>query len=175
MEIMEVVPFVGIGKVKLGMTKEECRQALKVTPHNQPKYSIGSINFPESDYFLDSSIQVSYDTDLGTVEWIGVNDSITFTILYREIDLFKTPIEEIVERTKKYGALNTEDEELGYTFCFPELGICYWRPAKTEDVDEGLDEVDEDEREYMLQDIERSKYCKQISIFKDGYWDTAAI
>ena len=128
------------------------------------------IETPECDYFLESAIQVTYESKSGLVDWIGINNNVPFSLTFKELDLFKSEVKLVVDHMKKYGDLDTDDDELGYSYSFPTLGICFWRDSKTEDLLGELDEAeDEEEIEWMLEDIEKSKHFQQVSIFVKGY------
>ena len=170
MKSIEIIPFEGVGKIKLGMTKEQVRAAIDSPASNIPAHNNSGIEFPESDYFLDSSIQVTYSPITGTVDWIGINDIAPFDVFYKDLNLFKSEVSEVVSFTEQFGALDNNAPELGYSYSFPELGLCYWRESITENLINELEEAEDDEeREWMLEDIEKSKHFQQVSIFVRDY------
>ena len=171
MNELEIIPFNGVGKIKLGMNQDDLRSVVGSSADNLPAHTNAGIEFPESDYFLESAIQVTYDPNTGLVDWIGFNDDIPFKLLFNSVDLFEDEVNEILVHTKKFGKLDENDSELGYSFNFPELGICYWRESKTEDLLNEFESADEDDKEWMLEDIEKSKHFQQVSIFSEGYWN----
>jgi len=172
MKEIEIVTFDGIGNIKLGMTQESVREVIGSPADNIPAHTNAGIEFPESDYFLESAIQVTYESKTGLVNWIGINDNAPFNLNFKGLNLFKSEVKKVVAHTEKYGALDTEDAELGYSYCFPMLGICFWRSSKTDDlINELEDAEDDEERRCLLEDIEKSKYFQQISVFIKEYWD----
>ena len=172
MNEIELVPFNGIGNIKLGMTQEAVRAAIGCPADNIPAHSNAGIEFPESDYFLESAIQVTYDPKSGLVDWIGINDNAPFNLTFKGLNLFKSEVTNVVAHMEKYGVLDTDDAELGYSYSFTKLGICFWRSSKTDDlINELEDAEDDEEKKWMLEDVEKSKYFQQISIFIEQYWD----
>ena len=170
MKAIEISPHQGIGKIKIGMKQEDVREAISSPADNIPAHSASGIEFPESDYFLESSIQVTYETSTGNVDWIAINDNVPFKVVYEGLDLFNVAVEKVVAHTKKYGGLDTSDQELGYSYTFPTLGISYWRSSITDDlVKELADANDEQDRECLVEEIEKSKFFEQISVAKLGY------
>lgn len=172
MNKIEVYPFDGIGDVKLGMTQDAVRAVIDGPVDEVPAHSHVGIDWPKSDYFLGSAIHVTYEPKTGLIDWIGINDSVPFDLRFKGLSLFKAEASEVIAHTEQYGALDTEDEELGYSFCFPKLGICFWRSSSTDVLIGQLEEAgDDEETQSILEDIEKSKYFQQISIFTKQYWD----
>jgi hypothetical protein len=172
MNEFEIVPFDGIGHIKLGITQEAVRAAIGSPADNIPAHTNTGIEFPESDYFLEKTIQVTYEPKTGLVDWISINDNAPFNLNFKGLNLFKSEVMDVVAHTEKYGELDTDDAEFGYSYCFPKLGICFWRSSKTDDlVNEVEDAEDDEERKWMLEDIETSKHFQQISIFTEQYSD----
>jgi len=168
----EIDPFDGIGSIKLGMKQEAVRAAIGRPVDNTSAHTSSGIYFPESDYFLESAIQVTYAPETGLVDWIGVNDNAQVNLYFKGLNLFKSEVTKAVAHTEKYGVLDTDDAELGYSYCFPNLGLCFWRSSKTDDLISELEDVEDDEeRQYMLEEIEKSKYFQQVSIFTENYWN----
>ena len=171
MNEFEIIPLKGVGKIKLGMNQTDLREAVGSPEENIPGHTNSGIDFPENDYFLENAIQVTYDPETGLVDWIGFNDNIPFKLLFNGVDLFESEVNEVVAHTQKYGKLDESDEELGYSFNFPELGIAYWRESITEDLIKELKDADDDDKEWMLEDIEKSKRFQQVSIFNKENWN----
>jgi len=172
MNEIEILPFDGIGSIKLGMTKEAVREAIGSPADNIPARTNAGIKCPESDYFLESAIQITYEPKTGLVNWIGINDNVPFILTFKGLNLFKSEVKEVVAHTENHGVLDTDDDELGYSYSFPKLGICFWRESKTVDLTNELEDAEDDEeKNWMLEDIEKSKHFQQISIFIKKYWD----
>lgn len=68
MNEIEIAPFDGIGNIKLGMTQEAVRAAIESPADSIPAHTNAGIKFPESDYFLESAIQVTYEPETGLVD-----------------------------------------------------------------------------------------------------------
>ncbi|NAX42326.1 MULTISPECIES: hypothetical protein [unclassified Vibrio] len=173
--MIEVLPFKGVGKLKLGMSKEEIRKAVGSPADNIPAHTSSGIAFQESDYFLESSIQVTYDQETGQANWIAINNNISSKVIFEEMDLFNSSVQDVVTHTESFGALDNNDSELGYSYTFPSLGLSFWRSSITEDLLQELAiTTDEEDKECLIQDIEKSKYFEQISIAVRGYGESTS-
>ncbi len=87
------------------------------------------------------------------VDWIGINENIPFPIIFNGVDLFKEEVSEVITQIKKFGTLDKNDHQPGYSFRFLDLGICFWRESKTEDLLNDLERADEADNEWMQVDI----------------------
>ncbi|MEZ8306378.1 hypothetical protein AB6C40_19300 [Vibrio splendidus] len=166
MDELEIIPLCGAGKIRLGMNKVEIREAIGNIPEDIPAHSNSGIEFPENDYFLESAIQITYSKDTGLVDWICFNDNIPFKLLFQGVDLFSLEVSDVIAHVKKYGKLDESDPEIGYSYSFPELGICFWRSSITEELIQEMAEAEEDDKEWLQMDIEESRHFQQVSIFK---------
>ena len=137
MKRLEVVPHEGIGPLKLGMSPEEIVRTLEQLHTDwsyQERFIISKDIDADGCYVLQyqddaSFFMVSYRDDKA-VE-ISVNYLLReqAVITFSDLDVFKTPAEELVKALKKFGSCTCdwEDEQLGTDYVFPELGIRLWR------------------------------------------------
>jgi hypothetical protein len=146
-----IEPLVGISDVKL----EAARKA--VIDLLGPPEDTYKAEEQLSDYFWESELKICYSID-STVEYIEVSGlgstSSTFNLF--GINVFETKAEELVQLIIHKSGKNYSktDEEIPYSFIFPDLELSLWR-------------------EYIPEDIEESDI---ESIGKDGYYfDTIGI
>lgn len=137
MKQIEVIPHEGIGPLKLGMSPEEIVRTLEQL-HTEwscrEKFVISKDTEADGCYTLRytdeaSFFMVSYKDDKA-VE-ISVNSLLReqAVITIYNMDVFKTPAEELVNDLKKLSSCTCdwEDEQLGTDYAFPEIGIRLWR------------------------------------------------
>jgi hypothetical protein len=118
----EVVPLVGIGPVKLGMSRGQSRAAIGLTFEPFEK----SPGVP-IDAYLGSHYQVFFDS-AGLVEYIELSGDGPVVALYRQISVFETKVEALVAHLCRDADYDRTDWELGYSYIFPKLALSVWRP-----------------------------------------------
>lgn len=116
MEILKVVPNKSIGKIQIGMDRQEVYSILG-TPDKQ-----------ESLEWIDD-YHIEYADD--KVIFIEIPDSFADThfVLFEGADLFRTEAKLLVKYISEYGKYDENDSELGYSYSFKELGLGLWRPV----------------------------------------------
>ena len=116
MDIVNIKANESIGKIKLGMKREEVYKVL-----GKPG---------------DSSAQSEW-IDLYNIEYrdnkvvfiqIPNTYSNDYFVLFHGVDVFKTEAKLLVKHISEYGDYNAADPELGFSYHFPELGVGFWRP-----------------------------------------------
>jgi hypothetical protein len=131
----KVIPLVGVGPVRLGMTREQVRRAM---PGPCEPFRKGRDDEHETDAFHDSSFQVFYGGEGPTVEFIELSSDPGVRALYGGLSVFETPADEVVARIGRDTAFDPSDPELGYSYTFPALELSLWRPVlPVEGNDEG--------------------------------------
>lgn len=99
---MEIVPHVGIGQIRLGMSREE------------------------ADWLRDSTIQFDARGTPPVVVFIQVSNRAYAT--YRGIDIFEEPATEVVAEIVRLEGLNPSDYPPGkHQYLFPALKLLLWR------------------------------------------------
>lgn len=129
----EIVPRVGVGPVKFGMTRDEVRRVMR-TPHE---------SFRKGDAEVDAfhgGFHVFFSDKSNRVEFIELCRGFDFIASYHGTKVFSTPADEMVALVSREAAFDPDDEELGYTYQFPTLDLALWRPMLPglSDGDEGL-------------------------------------
>lgn len=153
-----IEPGVGIGTIKLGMSKEEVEYHISNYKEKYEKkvYRDEHGNEVHYDGFFDWAIKIDYGKQ-GTVIFIEiVRDMITFfdCICY-DIDVFRTKAEEIVRKLSE--VVHCEPEMEDETECTLEnIGLSLWRSHAFNEVEmeeewflEMCEENQEDEKRYM--------------------------
>jgi hypothetical protein len=143
-----VEPFVGVGPVRLGMSREEVLRAM-VEPSRPYRRSYSDSDH-EIDAFHDNSFQVFYGGAAPEAEYIELSRGSTSQPFYRDLDVFATRADEVVAYILQDAPYDEDDWELGYTYIFPELQLSLWRPI-----------VDEPE----------GSFFPSIGIGRKGYYD----
>ncbi len=99
---MEIIPHVGIGDVRLGMSREE------------------------ADRFCDPDMQLDYDGSPAVVTFIQV--SYQTGAEYRGVDLFGDPADEVAAAVVRLEELDPADYPPGrHEYRFPALNLFLWR------------------------------------------------
>lgn len=117
---IDVSPLVGIGPVRLGMTREEVRAVL-----GEPNYAQGNREgFP-------LGLSVSFTSD-GRVEFIESSRSDACVAYYCGVPVHGTPVEELIAHISKSAEFDPNDPELGYSYIFKSLQLSLWRATVPE-------------------------------------------
>jgi hypothetical protein len=146
-----VQPFVGVGPVLLGMSRDEVR---RVMPEPAKPFRKAQTSQHETDAFHTSGFQVFYGGDQPTVEYIELSRRSVVRALYRELDVFATPADEVVVHVSRDSEFDHSDPEIPYSYLFRGLQLSLWRPT--------IPESDADTE---------GRYFSTIGIGKRGYYD----
>jgi len=148
-----VQPFVGVGPVRLGMSRKEVR---RVMPEQPKPFRKGTAPKYETDAFHEDAFQVFYEGDHPTVEYIELSRGSVVRAVYRDLDVFATPADEVVAHISRDSEFDQSDSEIPYSYLFRGLQLSLWRPTIPES------DADTDGR-----------YFSTIGIGKRGYYDVA--
>jgi hypothetical protein len=148
-----IQPFIGVGPVRLGMSRDEVRRVM-----SEPAKSFRKVrtSHHETDAFHQSAFQVFYGGDHPTVEYIELSRDSVVRALYRDLDVFATPADEVIAHISRNSEFDQSDPEIPYTYLFRGLQLSLWRPTIPES------DMDTDGR-----------YFSTIGIGKRGYYDVA--
>lgn len=147
----EVTPHVSVGPVRLGMTRDQVRNLMPGPCEPFPKERDA---LHETDAFHESGFQVFYGGPAPVVEYIELSRDSGFRALYRGVDVFATPADELAAHIAHDAPFDPDNGELGYSYIFPALDLSLWRPAIPDSPD------DTDGREFST-----------IGIGIEGYYD----
>jgi hypothetical protein len=70
------------------------------------------------------------------VEYIELSSGAEFRAMYRGMDVFGTRAEDVVDRVATDAPFDSHDQELGYSYIFPDLELSLWRPVLPESADD---------------------------------------
>lgn len=127
-------PPIGVGDLKLGMSREEMGIALQQFGTPKP--------FARGGGALGWTVQrpatiFTYCDDDGrtdAIEFGSPRRSGTDSVLYRDIDLFELPVKDVLSRLEAAGIAVTEEEN-GYSFTALDLVLALWRNGEPTDED----------------------------------------
>lgn len=126
----QVVPHIGIGPIRLGMTRAESRTVMTERPRTFRKAAT-----QEVDAYHNNAFQVFFD-EQDAVEYIELSrDEPSFATLYKGQNVFALPDEELVALIAQEADFDPINWELGYSYVFPDLELAVWRPVLPENVD----------------------------------------
>lgn len=160
---LSIEPKKGIGKLQLGMTKSEVEECLK---YYTDEYEITREQNPERYHMkgaIKASFQTEYDSE-GKVNFIQVSSAIkdVLNCVFQDIDVFNTKAEELVKKIEMTSKYDRNDDG-GWTYEYPELGLSFWRPNILREAD-----LEKDWFKEMLPDIQedekRNLYFECVSI-----------
>jgi len=124
--VYEVLPHVGVGPVRLGMSRDEVRRVM--TGPCQP-FRKGPFAAHETDAFHRSGFQVFYGGESPVVDYIELSRDSGFTASYRGVDVFAAPAERVIALFAHDAPFDPRHPELGYSYIFPGLDLSLWRPT----------------------------------------------
>lgn len=124
--VYEVIPHVGVGPVKLGMTRQDVRTVMP-----GPCESFLKAGEILVDAFHDCGFQVFYaEGETGpTAEFIELSARFDFRAIYRGIDIFATPADQVLAHVSVDAPFDPDDPEFGYSYIFHDLDLALWRPV----------------------------------------------
>jgi hypothetical protein len=117
MDIVSIKANEGIGKIKLGMEREEVYKVLGKT---------GDTN-AQSEWI--DIYHIEYRAS--KVVFIQLTNTYTndYFALLHGVDVFRTEAKLLVKYISEFGDYNPSDSELGFSYHFAELGVGFWRPV----------------------------------------------
>src|ERR1043166_9392443 len=129
-----VQPFVGVGPVRFGMSRDEVCQ---VMPEASRSFRKTPTEPHEVDLFHQSGFQIFYEGQEPMVEYIELSRDSGIRAHYRDLEVFATPADEVVAYIARDAAFDEKARELPYSYIFPGLQLSLWRPVLPEDDDAG--------------------------------------
>ncbi len=137
----EIIPNVGVGPIKLGMTREEVEMNF-----GQPE------DKQENRHWFNDGFAIDFN-DNGKVEFIELAKSQRFKGIFKGKCLHDLPAEEAVSVVYQYDSYNENDPDLGYSYVFLKLQLSLWRGTITESNEDG-----------------GGRFFEAVSIAEDGYF-----
>jgi hypothetical protein len=146
----EVNPIIGVGSVKLGMSRADVRSIMNADPHTFKKTPTSK---HDTDAWHNSGFQVFYRGEVPTVEFIELSRDSGIVALYKGIDVFNTVASKLIKKISEDDVYDASDPELGYSYLFPNLEMSLWRPIKPESLED-----------------DEGKYFSTIGVGVEGYY-----
>ena len=116
MKEFEIEPKVGVGPIRLGMTREEVREQL-----GDPDDATD-----QREWYLED-MAIDFDKS-GHAEFIELAASERFRVIFQGKDLHELEADDAVAHLRAIAEYDENDPELGCSFVFPALQLCLWRP-----------------------------------------------
>ncbi|TDL65492.1 hypothetical protein E2R58_18620 [Paenibacillus amylolyticus] len=162
MEPLEVIPMVGIGPFKLGMSKSEVEEIIEcITPEISQLYNQLEYDSEHKLYFIEVSNPHDYSPDESDV-----------VLTYDNIDVFRTKADDLVKLIDSKTPYTRDiDAELGFSFIFKDIQLALWRPSvMTEEMLNSVEFLTEFSPEN--QELEkRFFYFRTVAVAAPGYFN----
>ncbi len=116
--LLPIEPHVGVGPIKLGMTREAARGVLR------EKGFMRSAFDETMDYFCDNALQIEYDS--GTVSFVGVARHERLVCTYQGVNVFEVSAQTLFETIS-----TAETRQHSYTpveYVFHDQIVTLWAP-----------------------------------------------
>lgn len=138
MRTLHVIPFEGIGLLKLGMSPEQILDAITEEWSNLNLFGNNNIQISkdtEDDgyslryikgsfffmvyYINDRAVEISVDREMSN----------RMNVVLYDVDVFNTPAEEVINSVRHFSkySYDAEDELLSTNYVFNDIGIRLWR------------------------------------------------
>ena len=119
--IME--PLVGVGPVKIGMSRGQVRSEIAVEPSPFKKTPDSE---HETDAFDEEGMHVYYTGDDSVVEFVELFEAESVALIYKGLDLLRSPGRMVLEHLS--AGDKPIEEELG-AYVFHGLEVSLWRES----------------------------------------------
>lgn len=131
MAIYNVVPHVGIGPLRLGMTQAGVRRAV-------PEYQVrASLRGGCEEFIPELGLLVDYSAMFGEVMFVEVNSLARSIVMLAGCSAFDTKADNLVAAVvREYGLDPAEFPPGRYDYKFPSLNLVLWRGVLGDDTPE---------------------------------------
>jgi hypothetical protein len=129
MKHYDVTPLKSVGPVSFGMARADVLAAMGA-PSSSFRKTQDSVH--PTDAWHGNSFQVFYCGTTPVVQFIELSQSDETVVRLFEHPVFGTPAAELVEHIASLAAVDQSDPEHGYSYIFPVLELCLWRPNQEE-------------------------------------------
>lgn len=127
MTVYEVVPHVGAGPVRLGMSREEVRRSM---PGPCTPFRKAPGDAYEVDAFHGTGFQVFYGGESPVVEYVELSRDSGFVASCCGVDVFAATVDEVVALVSGLAPFDLERPESGHSYVFPWNDLSLWRPTQ---------------------------------------------
>jgi hypothetical protein len=152
-----IEPFIGVGPVRIGMTRAEVLRAM--SGRKSDPFRKGPDAIHETDAFYGSCFQVFYEGAARhpVVDFIELSRGYGLRPFYRDCDVFGTPAAKVVAQISQDCPYDADDPDIPYSYLFRKLQLSLWRQC-----------VPESARD------KEGRYFDTIGIGRKGYYDGVA-
>src|SRR5262245_54665446 len=120
MPVFEVIPHVGIGPLRLGMTQAEVRHAIAGSAVRGLRGCLEVVR--------DLGLWVDYTEGFTAVKFVQASEVAGVRVLLAGADVFDTPADELVARLVQQEGLNVADFPPGrHSYLYEALRLVLWR------------------------------------------------
>lgn len=152
----DLIPHIGAGDLKLGMTRKEIRSIFGKPVYSSEKtvteYGDFSMPVPAKDGYFNNELQVTFDDNdkADFIEFSG-KDSEHIEVYLSNINIFKTPAPQLIKEISflSNSEFNKEDNEIPYSYIFPSIDLVVWRQVIPEQDEQGEEIPESDEGKYF--------------------------
>lgn len=138
MNVLPVVPYIGIGPLKLGLTPEQILDAIhqvrsafqlpgnrEIQVSEDREYDGFSLRYQDESFFFMVRYQNNRAVEVAVDDALRERARIT---LY-DLDVFQTPAEQCITFLKQFSpcSYDLDDEQLSTNYEFDDIGIRLWR------------------------------------------------
>lgn len=118
-----VEPHVGVGPIKLSMSRAAARAAMLAAGQTHVADTHAA-----RDLFHRNSFQVWFDAG-DVVEYIELSRDADFEATLQAVRILQLPVDQAVRFVERFAPYSTTDPELGWSYVFPMLDLSLWRPV----------------------------------------------
>ena len=157
-------------RIDLGITAEELKAVLGEPVAVDTEDDVTRIFYYENELRFD----LAKDGRLDFIEFLGGIDGEQKPVIYGA-DVFDTDADELTELLNEKNGGDIIDDDEGYSYAFPEIGIGISRSARPEDIEEMIEEYEEDGEEVDEEVLEfekrRASHWETIGLGNSEYYD----
>jgi hypothetical protein len=136
-DIWNVEPRVGIGPVRLGMSRREVIAALGEPKRAEPPRRRSGRSVARRDiFFPGSDVEINYVR--GRVNFIGVNAPEHMEVRFDDVPIFDVLFRDLARWLSAEHGVDVGERDFPAAWTFPDLGMCLWRSWDESTVDDEL-------------------------------------
>jgi hypothetical protein len=156
-------PLIGIGVINLGDAKSKVHEQL------------GKSDNPdgETDYYYNNALQIHYKHD--KVDFIEFCNDEEIEVEIFGINPFRTTADDLLILLKEKNGPVFNKREAPFSYAFKSISVGIFRESSENEILESIDECKKDgtyeeNKEWLLEDLEKFKYFQTIGIGVKGYY-----
>lgn len=169
--LLEFVPRISVGPFRFGMSRADSRAAAALLLPDSPLDTSGAI-----DRYRNNALQLTFAAD-DTLDFVEIYMGSDIGVGYLGGDLGSMTDDEVREHLAGVGRVADDDPEYPAVYTFVDLDLVLWRPADPaaliaeRDEEEAEGELDDVDRDYWADEIERAHGFQSIGMSRAGHRD----